>query len=49
MKWFTDEWEDSYAELLYDLTDEEEEEDETAMYFDVPLHPVKTEIERRTR
>lgn len=39
MYWYKDEWDDAYDEVVYDNENDEDEEeyDESAMYFDVPL------------
>lgn len=41
MYWYKDEWDDAYDDIVYDneydVDEEEEEYDESAMYFDVPL------------
>lgn len=46
MYWFNDEWEDAYDEFIYeddlDIEEEDEEDDPSALYFDVelPYRPV---------
>ena len=49
MRWFGDEYDEAYDELVYEKEkdEEEEENDETAMYFDVPLPYRNPTTERR--
>ena len=48
MNWFQDEFDEAYNELIYEPEkNEDEEEDETAMYFDVPLPYRPIQYERR--
>lgn len=50
MKWFKDEWDELFDEIVYSDEEElEEEEEEAAMYFDVPIPYRPIQIKRRNK